>query len=347
MKNEYLVVGGMAGSSMDGLDLAMAVFLYEDQNWRFKIKKCQTFEYPEGLFRKLQHAPKTDLTEKKELDAAFGSWVAHQARSFLGPDTVDLMAIHGHTVEHNPEKGVSWQLGSGKRIAQETGILTITEFRTEDVLLGGQGAPLVPLGDFLLFNEYDACLNLGGIANVSIKESRLAGDVCPCNQVLNYYASQLGHEYDESGNMAREGHLHHGFLAKLNTFSYFKSPFPKSLPNQFLDEALLKSISPLDGLRSYTEFISEQIAKALNPINKKCKLLITGGGAFNTFLIELLEERLPNWDIQVPDETTISYKEAVIFGFLGLKKYLGEINVLCSVTGALHDTSSGVIHLPK
>ena len=346
MKKEYQVVGGMAGSSMDGLDLAHITFINEHQEWNFEVTKCQTIAYSDELFKKLEHAASNEINKQKELDIEFGNWIAAKVKKFNGQNDIDLLAIHGHTVLHKPEEGISWQLGSGEKIARETGIISVTNFRDEDVKYGGQGAPLVPFGDFILFDEYDACLNLGGISNVSIKELRIAGDICPCNQVLNFYANKLGHDFDEDGGLAMKGQLDLSFIDKLKSVPYFKKPFPKSLPNKFLPEDLLDSIEPINGLRTYTEFIASEVARSLTD-TKKGKLLISGGGAYNSTLVESIAKKLPYWDIHIPPKNIISFKEAIIFGFLGLKKFLGEVNVLSTVTGASMDTSSGVIHLPK
>ena len=347
MKKEYQVLGGMAGSSMDGLDLALVTFKKDGQSWQFEIVKTETIAYPKEVYENLKSSTGSSSIEQHRIDEEFGYWIADQINYFLPVNNVDLLAIHGHTVIHTPEKGISWQLGSGEIIAKMTDIKTVTAFRSEDVKLNGQGAPLVPLGDFELFGQYDACLNLGGIANVSLKESKIAGDICPCNQVLNFYAEQVGQAYDDGGKMGRNGYVDLDFLSRLNAISYFKKPFPKSLPNQFLPRDLLASVNSLTGLKSYALFVAEQVAILLSDMDTNNKrLLITGGGAFNGYLVELISEKLSMWDIDIPSEEIISYKEAIIFGFLGLKKFLGEINVLSSVTGAKHDTSSGVIHLP-
>ncbi len=333
---------------MDGLDLALTVFRYEEGVWSFEIVNSTTYSYPEEIYTRLKSATKSSPQIQHQIDIDFGVWIARQAHDFLNGEKVDLFAIHGHTLIHSPEQGVSWQLGSGRKIADSTGILTISNFRTEDIGLGGQGAPLVPLGDFLLFGEYDACLNLGGIANLSIKDLKTAGDICPCNQVLNYYANRLGHVYDAEGSLARVGHLDLEFYKAVESQNYFDLPFPKSLPNDFLSVDLLDTVEALTGLRTYVDFISDQVAKTLDQINtSKPRLLITGGGAFNSFLVEQIKSRLPAWQVILPSIDIVCQKEALIFGFLGLKKLLGEINVLSSVTGALSDTSSGVIHDPK
>ncbi|MEM0941239.1 MAG: anhydro-N-acetylmuramic acid kinase [Bacteroidota bacterium] len=349
MKKAFTVLGGMAGSSMDGLDLALVSFQIEHQKWRFELLKCITLAYPESLFLRLKDAPEYTNESQKKLDVDFGLWIAIQVSNFIQRvDTPEILAIHGHTVIHSPEKKISWQLGNGKIIANRTGIATITDFRTEDIRLGGQGAPLVPFGDFQLFSDYEACLNLGGIANLSIRSSKTAGDICPCNQVLNYYAHQLGLLFDHSGKIAKEGKLNADFLMQLEKISFFKKSFPKSLPNHSIPSTLLNAVSPSTGLRSYSEFVAIQVYNNLKNIKAKdSKLLVCGGGAFNSFLISLIRERLPKWNLIIPSNELVSFKEAIVFGFLGLMKHLDQVNVLSTVTGASQDTSSGVIHLPK
>lgn len=347
-KTSYKILGGMSGSSMDGLDLVLATFWRESQGWRFAIDQCETIDFPAYLYQNLQKAPSLSLAHQNNLDRNFGLWIANEITIFSRKCTPDLLAIHGHTVEHAPEKGISKQLGCGQTIADCTKIRTVTEFRTADVKIGGQGAPLVPVGDFELFNAYDACLNLGGIANISIRNLKLAGDICPCNQVLNHYAGQLGMKYDDKGSTARKGKVDEGMMVKLRKIPFFETTFPKSLPNHFISQEILNSVTPLDGLRTYTEFIAKNIAKMLpHASDKKKRLLISGGGAYNDFLIELLRMEVANWEIYLPPKEIIEFKEALIFAFLGLKKIRGEVNVLKSVTGGKYDTSSGTIHLPK
>ena len=345
MKTTYSVLGAMAGSSMDGLDLILATFSHA-KSWNYTIESCATIPYESLLYKELREAKSKSPEEQKKLDISFGHWIATIILDFLNGRKPDLMAVHGHTLIHAPERAVSWQLGDGKEIASITGIPTITAFRSLDVKNGGQGAPLVPFGDFTLFKSFDACLNLGGIANVSILASKTAWDICPCNQVLNYYSNLLGHDYDKGGLLARKGDLNSDFMSKLEEISYFKQSPPKSLPNAFISKNMMDSTEPFNGLRTYTEFIAQQIKKDLDD-TKPGKLLITGGGTFNTFLVERIKDHLTDWKIVIPTADIISYKEALVFAFLGLKKSRGENNVLRSVTGALMDSSSGVIHLPE
>lgn len=347
MKSSFTVLGGMAGSSMDGLDLALVRF-EKNGDWHYEVLRCITLTYPSEVYEMLKASKTKTMEELADSDIAFGQWIGKEIHAFLNGEHAELLAIHGHTAIHRPEEGISLQLGNGAVIAQITGIPTITAFRSQDVSLGGQGAPLVPFGDFQLFREYDVCLNLGGIANLSLKDRQLAWDICPCNQVLNYFARQLGQDYDEGGQLGKKGQLDHSFLDRISTLSYFSAPPPKSLPNEFLSASLLGETKPLDGLRSYSYFIANQIAHDLEELqSKKSKMLVTGGGAFNDFLVSQIRDALPDWEVIIPDQTTISFKEAIVFAFLGLMRHLNKTNVLSSVTGSSKDTSSGVIHLPK
>ena len=346
MKSSYSIIGGMAGSSMDGLDLAHVTFAKEQDEWTFEIGKATTIPYDPALFEKLKSSPSIDLEKQQELDLDFGLWIAERINEFKSDiNKVDLLGIHGHTVIHKPEKGISWQLGEGSTIAKSTGIPTVTDFRTQDVKLGGQGAPLVPLGDFLLFQEYDACLNLGGIANISLKEDRTAWDICPCNQVLNFFAEKLGKPFDDGGNMARMGKLDRVFYSKISRLPYFAQSPPKSLPNHFISKEILDSVNPSDGLKTYSQIIAEQISSNLQTF-RPGKILVTGGGVLNHFLIDLIKEGLSSWEVVIPEKDLILFKESLVFAFLALRKFRNEINVLSSVTGASKDSSSGVIHLP-
>lgn len=349
MNNEHYVLGGMAGSSMDGFDVALIKFFSQGNKWHFDLIACETIAYPELLLEKLQMAPMATLDVQGKLDKELGIWFGNEISAFLkGKKEPDLLSIHGHTLVHKPKEGISWQLGDGKEIASITGIKTVTDFRTKDLTYGGEGAPLVPVGDFELFGQYDACLNLGGIANVSIRNKRTAGDICPCNQLLNHFARKLGVDYDHDGEHASNGKVDVEFVERLASIPYFDLPFPKSLPNQFIPEEILENIEPMAGLSSSCEFIATQVARSLYDLKiPSPKLLISGGGAFNSYLVNELRNKLPDWEVIIPSDDIVSFREAVIFGFLGMKRLIGEVNVLGSVTGATEDTSSGVIHLPK
>lgn len=337
----------MAGSSMDGIDFCLVEFTFLDKNWTFQVLGSETIPYPKNIFNRLEKASNIALDEQKLLDLDFGSWVGDQVNLFLeGKKKPILLAIHGHTLIHDPQKGISWQLGKGSQIASKSNITTITNFRNKDISLGGQGAPLVPFGDFILFNQYDACINLGGIANISIKENHKAWDICPCNQVLNFYAKKLGKKFDDSGRLASQGTLDYNFINELKKLSFFTKNPPKSLANNYIPVGILDKINPVDGLRTYAECISDWIATDLNKIPQNGKVLLTGGGAYNQFLIERLKDKLYELELLIPDDSIIDFKEAIIFAFLGLMKKLGKINTYASVTGAIADSSGGEINTP-
>lgn len=346
MNSNYLVLGGMAGSSMDGLDLCLAEFHVTASAWHFQIKKSQTVGYTSDIKKRLEAATTASRKEQAVTDVLFGKWIGEQVSHFLGDITPCLVAVHGHTVIHAPHRGVSYQLGHGPTIADECGLAAVTAFRSLDVSLGGQGAPLVPVGDFELFTEYDACINLGGIANVSVKKQQKAWDVCPCNQVLNFFAGKLGQEYDAEGALAQQGETDSGFLKSLLSLSYFHQTPPKSLPNGYISSDVLEKINPYDGLKTYGDFIAGALAKDLQPILSKGKVLITGGGAHNHYLTSRIKETLAPLEVVVPSSEIIDFKEALVFAFLGLKKHLGEINTLASVTGASRDSCGGEVHWP-
>ena len=345
MKTSYSVIGGMAGSSLDGLDLAHILFFLEGGKWQYEIKKSETIPYENEIHQRLKDSSNIEIEDQKRLDIDFGHWIGRQVGAFTSEiDSLDFAAIHGHTVVHKPVEGISWQLGRGDVIAQSIQIPTITDFRSEDVRLGGQGAPLVPFGDYELFQSFDACINLGGIANISLRSNRTAWDICPCNQVLNHFANQLGRPYDDQGQLALKGTLNEHFYQSISSDPYFVKPPPKSLPNNHFD--LEYSIDPYIGLYTYCQFIAEQTGRDINEV-RPGKMLLTGGGALNTFLVDQIKQALRDWEITVPEHTIIHFKEALVFAFLGLMRMRNEINTLASVTGASKDSSSGVIHLPE
>ena len=347
IKSAYNIIGIMAGSSMDGLDVASAVFSRTGSSWKYEPGKCVTYPYDDWLAELLKSAGEGGRDQWESVDTVFGKWIADHLLAF-GILDVDLVALHGHTVLHEPEKGQSVQLGSGQVISEVTQIPCVSAFRSLDVSLGGQGAPLVPKGDFDLFSEYDACINLGGIANVSLRQERIAWDICPCNQVLNDFASRLGHPYDSEGTMARKGKLDVKWIERLAQNDYFTLAPPKSLPNGFFGDRIMDMISPVDGLKTYVSFIVSQVKNQLAPFLKNdFRVLVTGGGAHNDFLVEMLSEEIPNVDFTIPDTLLVNFKEALVFGYLGLLKMLGEDNVMSSVTGATRDSCSGILHAPK
>ena len=351
-KETYNVIGVMSGTSLDGIDLAHVHFSIVDGKWSFDIYETETVSYDSDWLNKLKTA--IDFSEDKlnELNQDYTVLLADSIKTFIKKhqlQKLDAVCSHGHTILHQPQNGFTLQIGNLPEIANHCNQTVVCDFRVQDILLGGQGAPLVPIGDRILFSEYDFCLNLGGFSNVSFEQNdtRIAFDISPVNTVLNFYANQLGLDYDDKGQLAGSGKLNSELLNELNELEYYKKQFPKSLGFEFVKETVLPLIEqyniPIeDKLNTFTEHITFQIAVALP--SKKGKLLATGGGAYNDFLIERLKFWLPELEIIITDKKTIEFKEALIFALLGVLKLRNEINVLSSVTGAKHNHTSGVVY---
>ncbi len=352
-KTEYRLIGVMSGTSLDGIDL---VFTEIDlkQHANFKIIAAETFPYDPSWRNKLNHAINLDPPELNELDQEYTDYLAVVIQRFIQKyeiDLLDAVCSHGHTVKHRPKQGFTFQIGNLPKLAKLIGIPVVCDFRVQDVELGGQGAPLVPIGDRLLFNEYKYCINLGGFANISEEKNseRIAYDICPVNTVLNYLMRKLHKEYDEGGKLARAGELDEKLLKKLNDLQYYKKSAPKSLGIEWVNCEVIPLLESSELeipniLKTFTVHAAIQIANGLDN-DPSSKILITGGGAFNNFLIEELKSRTA-CDLIIPGKELIDFKEALIFALLGALKLQNKINVLSSVTGAKMDHSSGRVYKP-
>lgn len=345
---EATAIGLMSGSSLDGLDIALVRFRYDGNNYDFSILDADTLPYSDEWKQQLADAFHKQPNELDTLDKAYGKYLGEQVKQFVASRHAkpDFVASHGHTIFHKPEQHYTLQIGDGQALANACGLTVVNDFRTEDVLKGGQGAPLVPIGDKLLFGDYDICLNIGGIANVSYDDEgkRMAYDICMANQALNYLANLEGLPYDKDGALAQSGEMEITLLKKLNHDPYYGLFPPKSLGREFFEtrqKDLLTGLSTADMLATFTEHIALQIALAVS-ILPKGKMLVTGGGAKNKFLIERLQARTKH-EVVVPEKQIIDYKEALVFAFLGLLRLEGKTNVLASVTGAESDSCSGRI----
>lgn len=284
-----------------------------------------------------------------KLHNAYGRYIGLQAKCFLDQHRLSpvLIASHGHTVFHQPQKGMTFQAGNGACIAAETGITTVADFRTGDVALGGQGAPLVPVGDKLLFQDYAYCLNLGGFANISYDYGgeRVAFDICPVNFVLNLLAQKMGEPFDDQGKLGRTGVVDESLLHRLNQLEFYAGSPPKSLGREWMESHFFPAlfsggISDRNKLRTVYEHIAIQIARS---VPEPGKILVTGGGAFNTFLIERMRDHI-HGEVSIPADELVMFKEAIIFAFLGLLRFRKEMNCLASVTGARKDSCTGVVY---
>ena len=350
-KKEIFAIGLMSGTSLDGIDLVYVKFLKKEYSF-FEIIHTETVSYTKEWKQVLKQAIRLSSKELLDLDIIYGKHLGSVLVNFISNykiTEIDFIASHGHTILHQPAEGITLQIGSGAEIAKITQQKVVFDFRTQDVKLGGQGAPLVPIGDELLFSKYDFCLNLGGFSNVSFKKEskRIAFDICPVNIVLNHYANKIGLEYDVDGNIASEGALNRPLLEKLNTLSFYNKEAPKSLGLEWVQQEILPLIDAIEEdissvLRTFVAHIAIQISKIIKDSDS---VLITGGGVFNSFLIQEIEN-YSNIKIVQASDTLINYKEAFIFALLGMLKVDNQINCLKSVTGAHKNHSSGVVCLP-
>ena len=338
----------MSGTSLDGLDICYAKF-QNFTNWEFEILKTETIPYSLEWKNRLQNAILLSAEDLLALDKEYGFYLGEKTQEFISKNNItdlDFIASHGHTVFHQPQRKFTLQIGDGRAIKLTTKKPVIYDFRSQDVLMGGNGAPLVPIGDELLFSQYDACLNLGGFSNISLQKNhqRIAFDISPVNVVLNYFAEKLGKNYDENGDFARNGAINFKILEELNALTFYQKPAPKSLGVEFVNSEifpLLKDEIPENIIATFTEHIAEQIAKVFND-NQLKTVLVTGGGTFNTYLLEKIREKSQT-ELIVPDENIINFKEALIFAFMGVLRLRNEVNVLCSATGSSENHSSGII----
>ncbi len=349
MSIKYNVIGVMSGTSLDGLDMALCSFEYDGERWHFSIEKSATMAYSEEWKEKLGNAQKLSAYQFVELHRKYGCYIGKELMKF-GIEGADFIASHGHTVFHEPHNNVTFQVGCGAQIAAITGLKVVSDFRTLDIALGGQGAPLVPIGDALLFENYDACINLGGFANISYqqKDIRMAYDICPVNIVLNELCeTYFNQSYDKEGELGRKGKVNQDLLKRLNAIGFYQEKAPKSLAREWVELHVhpilgdYKTLSEMDVLATCYAHISDQIVAIINN-NNLSKVLFTGGGAFNSFLMALIKEQTEA-QITIPDKEIIDFKEALIFAFLGVLQQRGEVNCVKSVTGALRDNIGGSV----
>ncbi|MBT1704660.1 anhydro-N-acetylmuramic acid kinase [Chryseosolibacter indicus] len=352
-KDKYKVIGLMSGTSLDGLDIAFCSFIKKEKGWSFKIDKAETVKYSSSWMNKLSQAHQLSGEQLIELDISYGELLGALTKDFLVRNKLkaDFIASHGHTIFHQPRRKFTYQLGNGNAIHAITNTPVVYDFRSLDVVLGGEGAPLVPAGDEFLFDEYDVCLNLGGIANLStkVKKQRLAYDICFTNMGLNYLASLVKKSYDKDGVMASTGEINSELLKSLNKiYNKFRNKRP-SLGREMFELQILpllnnKKIPLEDKLRTFTESAAREIIDAIVSHKKNVKVLCTGGGAFNSFLISrMLELGGDDVTLIIPEDEIIKFKEALVFAFLGLLRIRGEVNCLKSVTGASKDSSGGIL----
>jgi len=362
----YRAIGLMSGSSLDGLDIACVQLQETAGKWNYEILAAECLPYDEAWTNKLLQAIDLKAVDYQLLHTAYGHYIGEQVNAFIDKyqfhHQVHLVASHGHTTFHLPKQQMTAQLGEGAAIAAITGLPVVSDLRAMDVAFGGQGAPIVPIGEKLLLPSYQWFLNLGGIANLSFNHpgKYMAFDVCPANRVLNMLAATTGKPYDDGGELSATGAVNHALLQQLNRLDYYSKPFPKSLANDFGTSVVFPLIQECglpaaDALRTYVEHISVQVTAATSAVLASEKatgvggdmqaMLVTGGGAFNRFLVDRLNEQLQPFNIntEVPDQQLVNYKEAVVMALIGVLRWREEYNVLSSVTGATRNSINGAL----
>lgn len=345
----YRVLGLMSGTSLDGLDLCLSEFWEEDGGWRYRIEDARTESYSNEWLLKLKNSFALSGTELCRLDRDYGHYLGRTSNAFLAGRNVDLISSHGHTVFHRPDLRFTLQIGHGGALQVEAGCMVVNDFRSEDVALGGQGAPLVPVGDALLFSKYDGCLNLGGFSNLSWKtenNERRAGDIVPVNLVFSHLVSPLGLDYDAGGELGLKGKVQPALLTKLQELPLMQRNFPRSFGREDLEREVIPLLnseneSIFDALATCREWMAMGISDAINK-NKISTCLLSGGGSYNTGLVESIRAKT-DCRLEVGSSQEIEFKEALIFGFLGLLRVLGRENVWKEVTGASESGSRGSI----
>jgi anhydro-N-acetylmuramic acid kinase len=361
MNKKYKTIGLMSGTSLDGLDIAYCEFEKINGQWQYKLLHGKTIPYQADIIHRLQQAPFDSGLNLHKTHQWFGQWCAEQVNQFIHQFSLSphFIASHGHTIFHHPAEAYTLQIGNGAVLYAHTQVPVICDFRSVDVATGGQGAPLVPIGDKYLFHAYDLCLNIGGIANISCTNSTqpaVAFDICAANIVLNQWIKYYNpnYQFDIDGKVAKSGNVNDSLLHQLNAIEYYQVAAPKSIGREWVEQSVepilnqYQHYQPADILCTYTIHIAMQIAQSSTQLiatNHKAKMLITGGGAFNVYLIDQIQRYLPsNIQIGVAEKSIIEYKEALIFAFLGVLRIENQANSLSTITGAKYDTLGGAVY---
>lgn len=364
----YHIIGLMSGSSLDGVDIALCKFKKEKTGWQYQILASDCIAYPERWQVRLKHLPNQSALTFVKTHTYLGHYYGELINNFIQKHQIsviiDAVASHGHTVFHIPAKRITSQIGDGAAIAATTKLTTVTNFRLQDVAAGGQGAPVAPIVDKYLFPQHQFCVNIGGIANISCETQNgqiLGFDVCPANAVLNYWANKAGLAYDKNGQLAASATVNKKLLQDLNQLDFYAQPYPKSLGNEYGYQTLIPlmesyaSLSIAEQLASMAQHIAQQIAKSVQQIsqqeqlviNKQASMLLSGGGAFNQYLVQQIRQYCHPLQVTCPDANTINYKEALLMAFMAVLRLQKQVNCLRSVTGATIDTVGGEVHYGK
>ena len=357
----YRAIGVMSGTALGGLDIVFAELQEAAGSWKYTIGAADRYPYSSDWKEKIRKATSLSSVDYLSLHTAYGHYIGKEVRRFIAEHALDyqvqLVVSHGHASFHLPEQRLTAQLGAGSAIAAETGINVVSDLRAMDMALGGNGAPIVPMGEKLLFGEYQCFLNIGSIVNIACHtpEEVISFDICPANKVLNMLAAQAGETYDPGGKMAATGEVKQPLLQILNELEYYSMPYPKYLSIDFATDVifpLLKGHNTNDAMRTYVEHVAVQTVNALVQLYPEAatgtlrpKLLVTGGGANNTFLVNRILGLAEAMQIEViiPDQNIINFKEALVMALIGILRWREENNVLAAITGAERDSIGGAV----
>jgi anhydro-N-acetylmuramic acid kinase len=354
----YNVIGVTSGNSLDGLDLVFAVLTEVRGKWTVEIRAAERKPYTMEWTEKLAGAVNLPARDYLLLHSEYGHYTGYAVKQFIADHQLDhqvhFISSHGHTTFHMPSQKMTAQLGEGASIAAVTELPVISDLRAMDVALGGKGAPLEPIAEQLLFPDYNYRLNLGGNATISavVNGSFVAFDICPCNYILDAVAQTLGKTYDEDGKLAAGGVTDNALLESLNGLAYYAQTYPKTLASKFGTGTVLpmiqgQQLSTQGKLNTYTQHITKQIALSIAPLQdgSEQKLLLTGGGAFNSYLVACIREQLQPYNIEIiiANTQTITFRSALMTALLGALRWRQEPNALVSVTGAEKDSVGGAL----
>ena len=354
LKNDFLIIGLMSGSSLDGLDIAACKFMKNNKNWNFSILETKFIPYSKKQKSRLAGLSKATAKELIKAHTDYGTWIGSCVKAFIEEFKLvpELIASHGHTVFHEPADFYSFQLGSPAHISSSSGVSTIGDFRNSDMAHGGQGAPMAPIADLHLFPDYEICINLGGIANISYLNNKgeLVGfDISVCNLIFNHLSEKFGKDFDKGGNLGLKGVINESLLLKLESLDFYKQKAARSLDREWFSKHVAplfndKAVSKEDQLHTAYIHVSEKIAHHINLAGSGKKVLLSGGGAKNNYLVRLIQEATAS-KVHIPDDIVIDYKECLLMAYLGLLRTLKPNNCISSVTGAERSCSGGGIYI--
>lgn len=382
-KTERLVIGLNSGTSMDSMDIALIRIQGNGLSTHLHLQMYNHFLFPDGLKEYvLTSADKGGFKDISQLNILLGRVFANTVSEFLdllgiNAKDVDLIGSHGQTVFHHPNTErlfrynihSTLQIGDPSVIAQETGIVTVGDFRSADVAVGGSGAPLTPYLDYIVFRsdtKNRGVLNIGGIANFSVldKNGRLeditAFDTGPGNMMIDYITQKfLAQPCDKDGGIARASAVHEELLKELMHHAYLFQSLPKTTGREIFGQhycqhliAHYPRVSPEEFIATFTEFtaqsIFDQYTRFVQPQAAWDELIVSGGGVRNIFLMERLKYYFKNVDIKLSSDFGIptDAKEAILFALLANEAIAGNAANIPHVTGAMKKAVLGKICLP-